>query len=330
MLSTGVVTAYAGGALDRAGGLRRDADGLRRLFGSERAEVVPLWRDRCLVARDAVLRLVGDGRRGLPDGLGEPVFLGLDDGRHHDGRRHDGRRVDGRRVDGRRLDDVRPVFAVDLSDLSDEEALAAVGADRTMDVRRLVHRLDPAEAAVLGYARGLCHWHRNQRFCGTCGSPARSVQGGAARQCTGCDQVLFPRISPAVIMLVELPGPPARCLLARHAGAGEDSFALLAGFLEVGESLEDAVRREVAEEAGLAVDSVRYFGSQPWPFPSGLMVGFFATARDEMTTVDGEELLETRWFSRAELRDRRAARGRLGNPDSIDRLLLETWLDAAP
>ncbi|GAB3971666.1 NAD(+) diphosphatase [Plantactinospora veratri] len=304
MLSTGVLTAYAGGALDRAGGLRRDADGLRRLFGSERAEVVPLWRDRCLVARDAVLRLVGDGRRGLPDGLGEPVFLGLDDG--------------------------RPVFAVDLSDLSEEEALAAVGADRTMDVRRLVHRLDPAEAAVLGYARGLCHWHRNQRFCGTCGSPARSVQGGAARQCTGCDQVLFPRISPAVIMLVELPGPPARCLLARHAGADEDSFALLAGFLEVGESLEDAVRREVAEEAGLAVDSVRYFGSQPWPFPSGLMVGFFATASSEVTSVDGEELLETRWFSRAELRDRRAARGRLGNPDSIDRLLLETWLDAAP
>ncbi|GIG86430.1 NAD(+) diphosphatase [Plantactinospora endophytica] len=302
MLSGGVVTAYAGGALDRAGGLRRDSDGVRRLFESDRAEVVPLWRDRCLVTGESVLRLAGDGQHRLPAGIGEPVLLGLDGD--------------------------RPVFAVDLTDLSEDEALGVVGADRTVDVRRLVHGLDPAEAAVLGYARGLCHWHRNQRFCGTCGSPARSVQGGAARQCTGCDQLLFPRISPAVIMLVELPGPPARCLLARHAGAGPDSFGLLAGFLEVGESLEDAVRREVAEEAGLVVDSVRYFASQPWPFPSGLMVGFFATAHSEVTTVDGEELLETRWFSRAELRDRRAARGRLGNPDSIDRLLLETWLDA--
>ncbi|MEO3924676.1 NAD(+) diphosphatase [Micromonosporaceae bacterium B7E4] len=304
MLSPGVVTAYAGGGLDRAAGLRRDPDGLRRLFASDRAEVVPLWRDRCLVARDAVRRWTGGGQRRLPAGLGDPVFLGLDGD--------------------------RPVFAVDLSDVPEDEALGAVGADRTVDVRRLVQRLDPAEAALLGYARGLCYWHRNQRFCGACGSPARSVEGGAARRCTGCEQLLFPRISPAVIMLVELPGPPARCLLARHAGAGEDSFALLAGFLEVGESLEDAVRREVAEEAGIAVDSVRYFASQPWPFPAGLMVGFFATARDEVTTVDGEELLETRWFSRAELRHRRVVRGRLGNPDSIDRLLLEAWLDADP
>ncbi|MFY1690617.1 NAD(+) diphosphatase [Plantactinospora sp. WMMB782] len=298
----GVVAAYAGGALDRAAGLRRDPGRLRRLFDSDRAEVVPLWRDRCLVVRDSVPRLTGGGRRRLPVGLDEPVFLGLDGD--------------------------RPVFAVDLSELAEADALGTVGADRTVDVRRLVQRLDPAEAALLGYARGLCHWHRNQRFCGACGSPARPVDGGAARRCGGCGELLFPRISPAVIMLVELPGPPARCLLARHAGAGEDSFALLAGFLEVGESLEDAVRRETAEEAGVAVDAVRYFASQPWPFPAGLMVGFLATAHDAATTVDGEELLETRWFSRADLRRRRAARGRLGNPDSIDRLLLEAWLDA--
>ncbi|MDG4785473.1 NAD(+) diphosphatase [Micromonospora sp. WMMD1102] len=298
----GVVAAYAGGALDRAAGLRRDPESLRRLFDSDRAEVLPLWRDRCLVVRDVVPRLTGGGRRRLPAGLDEPVFLGLDGD--------------------------RPVFAVDLSELAEEEALGTVGADRTVDVRRLVQRLDPAEAALLGYARALCHWHRNQRFCGACGSPARPVDGGAARRCGGCGVLHFPRISPAVIMLVELPGPPARCLLARHAGADEDSFSLLAGFLEVGESLEDAVRREVAEEAGIAVDAVRYFASQPWPFPAGLMVGFLATAHDATTTVDGEELLETRWFSRADLRQRRAARGRLGNPDSIDRLLLEAWLDA--
>lgn len=116
---------------------------------------------------------------------------------------------------------------------------------------------------------------------------------------------------------------PARCLLARHAGAAEDAFALLAGFVEVGEGLEDAVRREAAEEAGLVVDEVRYYASQPWPFPAGLMVGFLARATSELTVVKGDELLETRWFTRADLRARREARGRLGNPDSIDRMLLE-------
>ncbi|MBE1487715.1 NAD(+) diphosphatase [Plantactinospora soyae] len=304
MLSLGgeVVTPYAGGALDRAGQLRRDPEALRVLVDRDDVEIIPLWRDRCLVTDDAVARLGGADRHRLPAGVGDPVFLGLHAG--------------------------RPVFAVDLSELSETEALGAIGADRTVDVRKLVHRLDPAGAAVLGYARGLCHWHRNQRFCGTCGTRTRPVEGGAARACAGCHLPLFPRISPAVIMLVELPGTPSRCLLARHAGADEDSFALLAGFVEIGESLEDAVRREVAEEAGVVVDSVRYFASQPWPFPAGLMVGFVARAASEATSVDGEELLETRWFSRADLRTRRGARGRLGNPDSIDRLMLESWLDA--
>jgi NAD+ diphosphatase len=96
------------------------------------------------------------------------------------------------------------------------------------------------------------------------------------RQCTGCDRRHFPRIEPAVITLVEAPGPPARCLLGRHAGGGPDSFSLLAGFVEVGEALEDAVRREVPEEAGVVVDEVTYQASQASPFPAGLMVGFRA------------------------------------------------------
>lgn len=297
-----VVTAYAGGALDRAGRLRRDPAALRELLGTELAEVIPLWRDRCLLTGRSVVRLAGAGPLRMPAEVGDPVFLGLDGD--------------------------RPVFAVDLSDVPERAALGAVGAERTVDLRRLVHRLEPTEAALLGYARGLCYWHRSQRFCGTCGAPARPTEGGASRECVGCRQPLFPRINPAVIMLVELPGSPDRCLLARHAGADEDSFALLAGFVEVGESLEDAVRREVAEEAGMVVDSVRYFASQPWPFPAGLMVGFLARAGSELTRVDGEELIETRWFSRADLCARRASQGRLGNPDSIDRLLLEAWLDA--
>ncbi|MEO3821268.1 NAD(+) diphosphatase [Plantactinospora sp. B24E8] len=300
----GLVT-YANGRLDRAARLRRDPVRLQTALTAGQTEIIPLWRDRCLVADGAVVRLGGGDGVWLPATVDAgPFFLGLDG--------------------------TRPVFAVDLSGLPETEALRAAGADRTRDVRELVQRLDPAEAALLGYARGLCYWHRHQRFCATCGQPTRLTEGGAARECPGCRRQLFPQISPAVIMLVELPGDPARCLLGRHAGADRDSFALLAGFLEVGESLEDAVRREAFEEAGVVVDSVRYVASQPWPFPSGLMVGFFARAGSEETRVDGEELLEARWFSRAELRARRAARGRLGNPDSIDRLLLEAWLDAEP
>ncbi len=297
-----IVTPYAGGSLDRACHLRRDSVWLADQASSASAELIPLWRDRCLVSEGAVVRLDATAVGQLPSGVSEPVLLGLSNN--------------------------IPTFAVDLSGLAEAEALSLANAERTADVRSLVSGvLDQTEAAILAYARGLCHWHRNQLFCGACGAGTRPIDGGAARECAGCRQPLFPRINPAVIMVVEAPGAPDRCLLARHAGAAEDAFALLAGFVEVGESLEDAVRRETVEEAGVVVDSVRYFASQPWPFPAGLMMGFFAGATSEVAVVDGEELLEARWFTRDELRQRRSERGRLGNPDSIDRLLLEAWLE---
>src|SRR5215472_12292 len=136
----------------------------------------------------------------------------------------------------------------------------------------------------------------------------------------------FPRIEPAVIMLVESEGTPRRCLLARHKGSAPGSYSTLAGFVEIGESLEDAVRREVAEETGVKVGPVTYVASQPWPFPSGLMVGFKARAVDDSIRVDGEEILEARWFTPAELADRAASGYPLGRPDSIDSHLLRSWL----
>lgn len=143
--------------------------------------------------------------------------------------------------------------------------------------------------------------------------------------------MIFPRIEPAIIVLVESPAgaeAPDRCLLGRHAGAPQGSYSTLAGFVEVGESLEDAVRREMAEEAGVSVTALSYQGSQAWPFPAGLMVGFRATAGSEEVRVDGEELLEARWFTRAELRERVAAGRTLGRVDSIDHHLLTGWLAA--
>jgi NAD+ diphosphatase len=148
------------------------------------------------------------------------------------------------------------------------------------------------------------------------------------RSCLACDALHFPRIEPAIIVLVELSGRPRRCLLGRHQGAAEDRFSTLAGFVEVGESLEDAVRREVAEEAGVAVGAVSYYGSQAWPFPAGIMIGFRAVAISADIGVDGAELLEARWFTAAELRHRIESAGCRPpyRPDSIGRILIESWL----
>lgn len=295
--------AYGGGWLDRAGELRADPERMAALLADPGSVVLPLWRDRCLVTADVPVRLAGDRAAEALAVADETVFLGMDDG--------------------------SAVFAADLSGLPEAAAVEVAGASEAVDVRALVGRLGPAEAAVQAYARGLLHWHRQQRFCGACGASTAARGGGHVRSCTrtDCGRLLFPRIEPAVIVLVEAPGAPDRCLLARHAGAREGAYSTLAGFVEVGESLEDAVRREMAEEAGVTVTDVRYVGSQAWPFPAGLMVGFRATAASEQVQVDGEELLEARWFTRDELRER-AAEGRLGRIDSIDHHLLHGWLAA--
>jgi NAD+ diphosphatase len=179
----------------------------------------------------------------------------------------------------------------------------------------------------LAYARGVLRWNRHQRFCGRCGAAARPRHAGHLRQCSNdaCGLLLFPRIEPAVITLVETVAPPRRCLLARHRASTTGGYSLLAGFVEIGESLEDAVRREIGEEAGVALRDVRYVGSQPWPFPAGIMAGFRATA-DESVSVDGNEIVEARWFTREQLRDYAETAAGLGRPDSIDRIMLTGWL----
>ncbi|MFB8351655.1 NAD(+) diphosphatase [Streptomyces niveus] len=298
---------YTGLELDRAGDRRADPAWIAELAGRPDTRVVPLWRDHCLV-RDGlpVPGRAGDAGALLKAAL-EPVFLGLDG-------------------------DVA-VFAADLSELAESEAVALAGADAATDVRRLIDAVSPAEAGLLAYARGLLHWHRNQRFCGACGGPTDQRDGGHLRVCGSCGKLLFPRIEPAVIVLVELTGDPGerpggelnRCLLGRHARSGPDAFSTLAGFVEIGESLEDAVRREVFEEAGVVVKPVSYQGSQSWPFPAGLMVGFRAGAVSEHIAVDGREVVEARWFTAAELRERIAA-GHVYRPDSIGKFLIESWI----
>jgi NAD+ diphosphatase len=305
---------YAGLDLDRAGGRRDDPAWVAGLAADPRAEVWSLWHDQILVAGDPpapVTRpasvtpsasVTGPAPGAAiqdPAGL---VLLGLDD-----------------RV---------PHFAADLSELPLADALALAGADAAADIRSLFTGLTAGQAAMLAYARGLLAWNRNQRYCGRCGSPAQPRNAGHLRACTddGCGMLLFPRIEPAVITLVETLAPPRRVLLARHRASTAGGYSLLAGFVEIGESLEDAVRREIFEEAGIAVRDVRYLGSQPWPFPAGIMIGFHASAADESVRADGDEITEARWFTRDELREYGAASGRLGRPDSIDRVMLTAWL----
>jgi NAD+ diphosphatase len=296
---------YSGCPLDRASNRRADPSWIAGLLGDvSTARLIPVWRNHCLVSGDPPMPVMAadPSRHATLRELSAPVFLGLDG--------------------------AAGIFAVDLSSLPEERALRAAGAERMLDVRRLVGRVSPAEAAILGYARGLLYWHRSQQFCGACGSPTQPQQAGHIRVCDrdGCAQTHFPRISPAVIMLVEAPGTPRRCLLARHRDSAPGGYSTLAGFVEIGESLEDAVRREVAEETGVPVGPVSYVASQAWPFPAGLMIGFRASAEDDAISVDGEEIMEARWFTQAELAERAASGHPFGRPDSIDRHLLQSWL----
>lgn len=286
---TNVTLPYNGLSLDRAGARRADQAWITATRANPDTRVLAFWRDTCLVAAGEPVS--------VPD-TETAVFLGLDGD--------------------------AGVFATDLSDVDESEALRRAGADHAVDVRKLFPTLDRQLAATLAYGRGMLHWHRNQRFCGACGDGVEIRNAGHLLVCRDCGKLLFPRIEPAVIMLVEAPGPERRCLLARHRGAAEGAFSTLAGFVEIGESLEDAVRRELMEEAGVRVSSVRYLASQAWPFPSGMMIGFRAVAVTDEVAVDQDELIEARWFTPDEVRTMiESGRGR---PDSIESHLVGTWL----
>ena len=207
------------------------------------------------------------------------------------------------------------------------EAHAGARVDaRSRTVMRLLPMLSPEEAAIYGGARSRVDWHARHRFCAVCGSPTELFRGGWGRRCASCGAEHFPRVDPVVIMLAEYEG---RVLLGRQPGFPPGFFSALAGFVEPGESLEEAVARELFEEAGIAVSDVSYVASQPWPFPSSLMIGCRAVARDAALTIDTTELEAAMWVDRAEVRA--ALAGDMGAsfmappPLAIARYLLEDW-----
>jgi NAD+ diphosphatase len=309
---------YAGGHLDRAAAQRRDESWVASMLTHPAAQIVPLRDDRNLVhgfgigmsELRAVSSPIADLARRIVDDELTWVLLGLEG--------------------------EVPVFATDVSTL-DDEALSAVANGATfIELRKVGAALSTRDAALLAYARAMLGWHRRHLYCGTCGSTTSSRHAGHMRLCTNtsCAAETFPRTDPAVIMLVEHPADehrPARCLLARHGRLPRGVYSTLAGFLEPGESLEEAVIREVMEETGVRVTDVAYHASQPWPFPASLMVGFRATAAFEAIVLDTMELDEARWFTANEVAafgewDDEGAPFRLPRADSIARELVEAWL----
>ena len=228
--------------------------------------------------------------------------------------------VDGDRfgIDGDRLAVVAGEGEIYLGRLDGVPLFLAEARTETMlDFRAAAGLLAAEHVELLSYAQGILNWTRRTRFCSTCGHALDVRQSGHVRACTQCAHEIYPRTDPAVMMLVT---HRDRLLLAQHKGRASKFWSTLAGFVEPGESLEDAVRRELLEETGLVAKDLHYFGSQPWPLPASLMIGFTIETENNAITLDENELAEARWFAREEL-----DAATLSSPISLSRWMIESW-----
>jgi NAD+ diphosphatase len=289
---------FAGPYLDRAAHLRTDPAWFAAALTNERSLWLPVWKSRNLIVEGAAPRaaylelplLSQELRNG-----GNLILLGRFDG--------------------------SDIFTFEVE--SPEPPQLKAGT-RFEDLRVIASMLPAAEAGLLSYARAMIAWRSRHRFCGTCGATTLSEKGGHVMVCTNpaCGHEHFPRVDPAIIVLVS---DGERALLGRQAAWPAGRYSTIAGFVEPGESLEDAVAREVFEETGIEVDNVEYHSSQPWPFPSSLMLGFTAHALTTDIKKRDQELEDAQWFTRADL-----ANGRPIVPPnvSISFRLIEHWFDA--
>ena len=299
---------FAGNPLDRGDTYRRDQQWLDEQASNSRSRSLPLWQLNVLIRTEQETRLgwVSPADIARLDLDIPPVFLGL-------------------------LEDVAH-FASDVSQVGDpRHALNLDTAWRFEDARTAATSLSSAEAGILAQSRAQLDWHSRHQFCSVCGQRTVQGRGGHVRKCTACKAEHFPRTDPVAIMVVT---DGERCLLGQSRGrlSRTGTYSALAGFMDQGESIEEAVRREVKEEAGIEIGQVRYHSSQPWPFPSSLMIGCHARALTTDIRMDNEEMTDVRWFSRADVLS--ALRGehphlRVPAPLAIAHHLIKAWAESA-
>ena len=286
---------------------------LKKRLRKRNTRIVPVWKNLSLILDHEIptaMTLSGDHARGLLEIAGEIAFLGMNRPDFSD-------------------DSASAYFAVDVSNCEMPSLAAMMGRAKFTELRKVGMLMDTHEGSLLALARGVMFWHQNNRYCGNCGSTSISIHGGRMRRCSnpGCEREHYPRTDPAVIMLVTRPGPDGgACLMGRGHKFRAGMYSSLAGFVDQGESLEQAVIREVFEETGISVNDVVYKASQPWPFPSSLMLGFRARAISTKISIDPKELEDARWFPKSVVRKAGANELLLPRKDSIAHWLIKDWL----
>ncbi len=304
---------YAGGHLDRAGLFRKNKDWLSAKLSDPQTQIVPVWRGKNLIdefdiAPKACLIDRADANEVLTI-TRQTTLLGIQGDTAY--------------------------FAADLSILDEETVHKLFNQGVFRDLRHVGPLLGANESSLLAHARGMSFWHQKHQHCSICGALTKSYEGGHVRKCVSakCGAPTFPRTDPAVIMLIthQPASGPAQCLLGRQEVWSTGNYSTLAGFVEPGESLEEAVAREVHEESGIHIKNVTYQASQPWPFPASLMLGFWGEATSTTIKVDKNEIEDAQWLNAPDLRNFGEwgvddAKFHLPRRDSISRYLIETWL----
>ncbi len=294
---------FAGNPLDRVSERRREPEWLADRLESEGTTVLALWNGAPLVCGEAgevrLAQIAPSLAVELSRGDERLLFLGLNTAQH-------------------------AVFAVDLDGPADPTQGALEGRGRFSHLRELATVLSGDDCAMAASAKAVFEWRRRHRFCSNCGQPTHVTEAGWKRHCAACGTEHFPRTDPVVIML---PVRGDQCLLGRQAVWPPGRFSALAGFMEPGENIEEACAREIREECGLATTSVRYHSSQPWPFPTNLMIGLIAEVADGEARADQTELEEVRWVSRREVQVLLTDEGdiTLPPPIAIARQLIAHW-----